>query len=162
MESNYDTEDLWRADATLGGKQTLFRDEDTAMAVQAGALWISHPGQGCGEGGAELRWLGGQAFEDGAFLNIEAAARVLDGGCAGQRIDITAGRRFAGNWLALGQVFFDAPHEGEDSVKAQISLVRFGENGRGRQLGLRARIDGEAPEPAIVLGFWGPATADDD
>lgn len=161
METNYDTEDGWRADATLGGKRTLFRDEDTVMALQAGALWISHPADGCGEGGAELRWLGGQSYEGGAFLNVEAAARVLDGGCGGERIDVTGGRRFAENWLALGQVFFDAPHQGEDSVKAQLSLVRFGENGRGIQVGLRARIDGGAEEPAIVVGFWGPAARDD-
>lgn len=162
METNYDTEDGWRADATIGAKRTLFRDDDTVMAVQAAALWVSHPGAECGEGGAELRWLGGQSFEGGAFVNLEAASRVLDGAdCGGERLDITGGTRVAQNWLALGQVFYDAPRQGEDSVKAQISLVRFGENGRGIQLGLRARVDGGVEEPALVLGFWGPA-ADDD
>ena len=81
---------------------------------------------------------------------------------ANRLYDGTTSVRDAENWLALGQVFFDAPHQGEDSVKAQLSVVRFGENGRGIQLGLRARIDGGAEEPAIVVGFWGPATVDDD
>lgn len=160
-EQNYDTLDGWRAETVVGLKRTIFRTDDTVMALQAGALWISHPSSECSEGGAEFRWLGGRSYGEGAFLNLEAAARALGGGCGGGRIEMTGGSRFAGNWLALGQVFFDAPHEGEETVKAQLSLVRFGGNGRGIQLGLRARIDGGAEEPALVLGFWGPA-ADDD
>jgi len=101
---------------------------------------------------------GGRSFDNGAFLNVEAAARILDGGCGGERVDITGGARFSQNWLALGQIFIDAPQGGEEAVKAQLSLVRFGENGRGIQLGLRARIDGGAEEPALVLAFWGPAS----
>jgi hypothetical protein len=157
LEQNYETEDGWRAEALIGAKRVVFRDEDAVMALQAGALWISDVSPGCGEGGAELRWLGGRSFGNGAFLNLEAATRALQGGCGGERVDITGGMRFAENWLALGQVFVDAPREGEETVKLQLSLVRFGENGRGIQLGLRARVDGEADEPALVLGFWGPA-----
>lgn len=160
-EQNYDTLDGWRAEAVVGVKRTLFRNDDTVMALQASALWVSHPAIECSEGGAELRWLGGRSYEDGAFLNVEVAARVLDGGCGGERIDLTGGRRFGENWLALGQVFFDAPHQGEEAVKAQLSLVRFGENDRGIQLGVRARIDGGTAEPAIVVGFWGPGARDD-
>lgn len=55
----------------------------------------------------------------------------------------------------MAQVFVDEPRLGDTSVKAQISLVRFGDDGRGLQIGFRARIDGETPEPALVLGFWG-------
>jgi hypothetical protein len=160
-EQNYDTQDGWRAEAVVGLKRAIFRSEDTVMALQVGALWLSHPNAECSEGGAELRWLGGHSFDNGAFLNLEAATRALSGGCAGERLDLTGGTRFGDHWLALGQVFLDAPQDGEDTVKAQVSLVRFGENGRGIQLGLRARVDGGAPEPALVLGFWGPA-ADDD
>lgn len=160
MEQSYDTADGWRAEAVVGVKRTIFRDDDTVMALQAGALWISHPERGCSEGGAELRWLGGRSFENGAFLNLEAAARVLEGGCAGERADVTGGIRFARNWLALGQVFLDAPQQGEETVKAQLSLVRFNARGRGVQLGVRVRIDGGAEESALVLGFWGPALRD--
>ena len=59
------------------------------------------------------------------------------------------------NWLAMGQVFLDAPREGDDTVRAQLTVVYFRRNGRGVQLGLRSRIDGGADEAAIVLGWWG-------
>lgn len=161
-EQNYDTQEGWRAEAVVGLKHTVFRDDDTVMALQAGALWLSHPSPECSEGGAELRWLGGRSYDNGAFLNVEAATRVVSGGCEGERVDVTGGARFGENWLLLGQVFLDAPHDGEETAKAQVSLVRFGAHGRrGIQLGLRARIDGGADEPALVLGFWGPAVGDD-
>lgn len=161
-EQNYDTLEGWRGEAVMGVKHTIFRDDNTVMALQAGALWISHPSSECSEGGGELRWLGGQSYQNGLFLNIEAATRALSGGCGGERVDVTIGVRFARNWLALAQVFMDAPHEGEETVKAQLSLVRFAENGRGIQLGLRTRLDGGAEEPALVLGFWGPAGGRDN
>lgn len=159
-EQNYDTLEGWRAEAVVGVKRVVFRDERAVLALQAGALWMSHPSIECSEGGGEVRVLGGQAFASGAFLNIEAASRVLSGGCGAERVDVTAGTRLASNWLALGQLFLDAPHDGEETVKAQLSLVRFFANGAGIQLGVRARVDGGAEEPALVLGFW--STADDD
>jgi hypothetical protein len=155
LEQNYDTLEGWRGEATLGLKRTVFRDGATVMAVQAGALWISHPPIGCGEGGAELRWLGGRSFENGAFLNAEIAMRALDGGCGGERLDLTAGFRPRENWLAMGQVFADLSRDGEESVRAQLSLVRFGESGRGIQIGVRARVDDAGQEPALVIGWWG-------
>ncbi len=154
VEQNYDTVDGWRGEATLALKRTLFRTEDSVVAVQAGALWISHPGEGCSEGGAELRWLAGRSFGQSGFLNAEVATRELDGGCGGERADFTAGYRPAGNWLMMGQVFLDAPHEGDETVKAQVSLVRFGRGGRGLQVGVRARVDDGAAEPALVLSWW--------
>jgi hypothetical protein len=154
FEQNYDTLDGWRGETTLGLKHAFHRGETTVMAVQASALWISHPEVGCSEGGAELRWLGGMSFENGVFLNAEAATRLLDGGCGGERLDLTAGYRFGENWLAMGQLFVDAHRDGEEFVKAQLTLVRFGNSGRGLQFGVRARVDG-AEEPALVLGWWG-------
>jgi hypothetical protein len=62
VEQNYDTIDGWRGEAVVGLKRAIFRGESTVMAVQAGALWMSHPNEGCSEGGAELRWLGGRSF----------------------------------------------------------------------------------------------------
>lgn len=156
VEQNYDTLDGWRGEAVLGVKRAVFRRGDTVMAVQAGALWISHPPLGCSEGGAELRWLGGRAFADGAgFMNLEAAGRALEGGCEGARLDLTLGYRSGERWMGMAQVFLDAPGYGEDTLKAQLTLVRFGDEGRGVQLGLRGRIDGGGGEPALVLGFWG-------
>ena len=51
-------------------------------------------------------------------------------------------------------MYVDGPRYGDETVKAQLSLVRFGDNGRGIQLGIRDRIDGGDPEPALVIGFW--------
>lgn len=127
------------------------------MAVQASAVWRAEPSRGCGEAGAELRVMGGMSFAQNgrAFVNVEAAARLEDGGCWGQRFDITAGYRPRENWLAMAQLFTDAPREGENVLLGQATLVRFGAEGRGVQFGLRARVDGEALEPAFVLAFWG-------
>lgn len=154
VEQNYDTLDGWRAEATLGVKRALYRGERAVMALQGGALWISHPDPECSEGGAELRWLGGVSFGETGFLNAEVATRALSGGCESERLDLTLGYRPWDNWLAMGQVFVDAPREGEESLRAQLTLVRFGESGRGIQVGLRARLDGGDAEPALVVGFW--------
>jgi hypothetical protein len=154
LEQNYDTIDGWRGEAVVGLKHAFYRREDSVVAVQAGALWISHPGSECGEGGGELRVLAGTAFSNGAFLNAEVATRALDGGCGGERLDFTAGYRMGENWLGMAQMFVDAPRDGEEFVKVQLSLVRFGESGRGIQVGVRARVDG-SEEPALVLSWWG-------
>jgi len=155
VETNSDTWDGWRGEGTIGAKHVFYRDDETVVALQASALWISHPNGGCSEGGAEVRFLGGRSIGETGFVNVEAAARALSGGCEGGRLDISAGYRPYKNWLALGQVYFDAPVDGDDTVRAQLSLVRFDDEGSGVQLGIRARIDGGAPEPTLVLAFWG-------
>ena len=156
VESNHLSPDGFRAEATFGAKHAFYRSEDNVLAIQAGALWVSNPDEGCSEGGAEARFLGGRSLGDGrAFVNVEAAARALSGGCEGGRIDLTAGYRPSENWLAMGQVFLDSPVEGDDTLKAQLTVVRFGRSGRGIQVGVRARIDGGEAEPALVIGLWG-------
>jgi hypothetical protein len=159
-EQNYDTMDGWRAEAVVGVKHVLFRDDDIVLAAQVGALWTSDVSPECSEAGGEFRVLGGRSFENGAFLNVEAATRATGGGCASERVDVTAGSRLGGNWLALGQVFVDAPHQGEETIRAQVSLVRLFDNGGGVQFGLRTRVDGGSEEAALVIGLW--STADDD
>lgn len=147
----------WRAEASLGVKASVFRTERAVMAVQAGAVWLSAPEDECGEAGAEVRWLGGMSFGERGrgFVNLEAAARTQEGGCAGERFDVTAGYRPHEDWLAMAQVFTDAPRDGETALQGQITLVRFGTEGRGLQFGVRTRLDGGAREGALVLGFWG-------
>lgn len=146
-----------RIEATLSAKHVVYRSENNVVALQAGALFVSDPSGGCSEGGAEMRVLGGHSFSRGrSFLNAEGAVRALSGGCEGARIDLTAGYRPTENWLAMGQVFADSPVEGDDSVKAQITLVWFDRDRRGWQIGIRGRIDGEETEPALVLGIWAP------
>lgn len=158
IEQNYDSNDGWRGEATLAVKQALYRGDQMAFAVQAGALWNSHPSDvdQCGEGGAELRFLVGSSLPaEGAFVNLEAAARALGGGCESGRLDLSAGYRPSDDWLFMGQVFLDAPRDGEEAVKAQFTIVRFGDSGRGIQFGLRSRIDDGAQEAALVIGLWG-------
>ncbi len=154
LEQNYDTADGWRGEATLGLKRALYRGDSSVVAVQAGGFWMSDPGLECEEAGAEVRLLGGAAFGRSGFVNVEAAARTVGGGCTGERVDLTVGYRPGENWLAMGQVFVDAPHDREETVKAQFTVVRFGQRG-GLQLGVRSRIDGGAEEAALVLGWWG-------
>ena len=152
-----DNADGTRAESYLGVKYALVTNEHAAISVQAGVLYITDPRDGCSEGGVELRFMGGRNFRHGSFANLEVAGRALDGGeeCLGSRVELTVGRQDGGRWLALGQILVDAPLDGEDTVKAQFSLVRFGnDGGRGIQFGLRVRLDGGAAEPALVLGLW--------
>ncbi len=157
FESNHLVSDGWRGEAVFGFKHAFYRTGESVMALQAGALWVSNPDEGCSEGGAELRFLAGRSFAGGrAFANVETGVRALSGGCEGGRVEVSAGYRPRENWLAAGQVFMDAPVEGDDSLKVQVSEVRFGRSGMGIQLGVRARTDGGEPEPAVVLGLWAP------
>lgn len=158
IEQNYDTVDGWRGEAVVGLKRTVFREDNIAVAVQGGAFWDSHPAEGCEEGGGEFRVLGGTSFTtfgQNGFFNVEAAVRGLSGGCQSERVELTAGYRPRENWLAMGQIFADAPHEGDETVKAQLTITYFRRNGAGVQLGLRTRIDGGSEEAALVLGLWG-------
>lgn len=153
-ESAADLESGWRGEAVVGVKHAVFRDDETVMAVQAGAFWRSDPPGDCGEGGIEARWLGGRSLGRGGFVNVEIAARVLDEGCPAGRANLSLGYRPQPNWLAMGEIFYETPREGSESLNVQVSLVRFGEDGRGMQVGLRTRLDGGG-ETALVLGMWG-------
>lgn len=152
-ETASDLQSGWRGEAVVGVKRAVFRDDASVMAVQGGLYWRSDPPGDCGEGGIEARWLGGRSFGGGRFVNLELGARALDEGCLGGRAELTAGFRPRENWLAMGQIFYDAPQDGEKSLHFQLSLVRFDDNDRGIQLGLRTRLDGGG-ETALVLGMW--------
>jgi hypothetical protein len=75
VEQNYDTPEGWRGEATFGVKHVLARGRDSILSLQAGALWMSYPGAECGEGGAEVRLLGGMNLQPGTFVNVEARAK---------------------------------------------------------------------------------------
>lgn len=156
VEQGYETVDGWRAEATIGAKRALYRDDANVVALQAGAVWMSHPGQDCSEGGAELRLLAGRGFGRSGFANVEIATRAFEGGCESDRLDLSVGYRPAENWLAMGQVFVDAYRdEDEPAIRAQLTMVNFRPSGRGFQFGVRGRVDGEAEEVALILGWWG-------
>ncbi len=147
--------DGYRGEVQAGLKHSVLRSDSSALAVQASALWRSDPLAGCGEGGVELRALGGASFAQGrAFLNAEAGHGVQEGGCASARLDVTSGFRFTPSWLGMAEAFVHDDDAGDATVKAQLSLVRFDSGGRGVQIGVRVRVDGDALEPALVLGFW--------
>ncbi|MFT3726550.1 MAG: hypothetical protein QM759_01825 [Terricaulis sp.] len=143
-----------RSEATFGVKHVLTRSDHTVTAVQAGAVWVSEPPQHCEEGGAEVRFLGGVNLPRDTFINVEVAERILSGGCTDQRVEITAGAHHGPHWLGLAQVFVDGPEYGDESVKAELSLVHFDNKGHGVQVGVRGRVDGGDDELALVLAFW--------
>ncbi|MFZ2030339.1 MAG: hypothetical protein WAU68_08535 [Vitreimonas sp.] len=151
---DYSIERGWRAEATIAAKHVITRSEHIVTAIQAGALWVSDPPGHCEEGGAEVRALAGVNLPHNSFVNAEVAERVLAGGCTDQRAEITAGIHAGHHWMALAQVFVDGPQYGDETVKAQLSLVHFDNHGRGIQLGIRDRIDGGEDELALVLSFW--------
>jgi hypothetical protein len=128
VEQNYDTVEGWRGEAVVGVKRAIFRDEGYAAAISGSAFWSSHPGPECGEGGAEVRVMAGASREEalGAFVNVEVAAHLLDGGCEGQDVDLTVGFRPNARWLVMGQVFAQTEDHREDLVRAQVTFVRFG------------------------------------
>jgi hypothetical protein len=145
----------FQADVSAGVKAQLYRGPWAAAAVQASAVWRNEPEElSCGEGGGEVRALAGISTPR-SFYNVEAAFRLQSGGCARQRLEATAGYRPNDRWLALGNTFLEATATGDNSVKAQASLVRFGRGG-GLQIGVRFRLDGDRREPALVLGWWSP------
>jgi hypothetical protein len=156
FEQAYDVgEDGWRAEASLAVKGLLWRGERGALALQAGAIWNSWPSFACSETGAEVRAMAGRSFGRSGFVNFEVAERAFEGDCGGERIDLTLGYRPWDDWLAMGQVFLDAPRAGSDTAKVQFTLVRFDNKGGALQFGLRGRVDNGLTEPAIVIGFWG-------
>jgi len=155
LEQSYETVDGWRAEASVGVKRVLFRRDENVVALQAGAIWTSHPADDdCSETGGEVRLLAGRAFGQRAFANVEASSRAYEGGCQGERLDLTLGYRPRENLLTLAQLFVDAPDDGEESIRAQLTLVYFRRNGRGIQVGLRTRVDDGPAEAALVIGLW--------
>lgn len=154
FENATDLPDGWRGEASAGVKAQLLRRRDAVVAAQAAALWRSEPDAGCGGGGGEIRGLGGRSWEEGTrFVNIEAAYQLYEGGCGRRRAEISAGVRSRERWMGLGQAFVDETEE-RATVRAQVSVVRFGAEDRGVQVGLRLRVDGSEREPMLVVGLW--------
>ncbi|MBI3438789.1 MAG: hypothetical protein HY054_09115 [Proteobacteria bacterium] len=151
---DYIDDNGWRAEATAGVKHVITHTDHTVAAVQVSALWVSSPPAHCDEGGAELRVLGGVNLPHNTFVNAELAERVLSGGCSDQRAEFTGGMHLGRHWMGLAQVFVDGPQYGDETVKAQLSLVHFDNHHRGIQIGIRDRIDGGEDELAVVVGFW--------
>jgi hypothetical protein len=62
------------------------------------------------------------------------------------------GWRPARNWLTMAQIFTHRDDYGAVSPTYQLSLVAFGEDGRGLQVGLRLPEDPAGLQ--LVIGVW--------
>ncbi len=145
-----------RGEAQVGLKTILRRQGRFVTAAQGTALWRSdREDVDCGRLGGEVRGLAGVSTRGGrAFVNAEAGVRTLEGGCARGRFDLTFGYRPSERWLALAEAFTDAPEVGRSTTKAQFSIVRLNDRGRGIQAGVRFDAEDPAAEPALLIGFW--------
>jgi hypothetical protein len=126
------------------------------LAVQASTTYVSAPTvEGCDRWGGEARALAGIASTGGrSFANVEAAYRYSPG-CNHARYELTGGYRPGGRWLTLAQAFVDDDLNFAETIKAQATIVRFTESGRGVQFSLRFRVDdGAVIEPTLILGYW--------
>lgn len=134
-----------------------------AVAVQGGALYADGSAaddapptaRPCvGPGGEGRIAIGrGQARGDrGAFAALELAYRA-QGGCAAALTEATIGYKLEAKWLLLAQAFQDHDLHGTETVKVQVSAVRF-RRARGVQIGIRCRVDGAEAEPAVIIGVW--------
>lgn len=145
-----------RSEAHGGVKWAFARGARGAASVQVSGAWRQETFGTCGQSGYEARALGGVAFGPNwrGFVNVEAAQRGFSGGCPHTRLEATFGWRPQAQWLTQGQLFYDSGIHKTDALKGQISAVRFLRAG-GVQISLRARLDGAAGEPALVIGWWG-------
>jgi hypothetical protein len=66
---------------------------------------------------------------------------------------MSVGYRADEKWLFLAQSFARRSGHGNEALKVQISVVRFGAR-RAVQVGVRVRTDGDDREPALVIGLW--------
>ncbi|MES1156169.1 MAG: hypothetical protein ABUL73_00195 [Alphaproteobacteria bacterium] len=146
----------WRGEATLSIKAAVLRTRMSAVSVQAGLAWRSDPKAGCGETGAEVRFLGGSSFgrHGRSFFNVEAAALSSGAHCSVGRFDLTAGYHASERWMGMAQVFTEGRRGSDKVLLGQVSLVRMQSESRGIQFGVRARLDDGEREPALVIAFW--------
>lgn len=125
-----------------------------AAALSAGAVYSAYGG--CvGQGGEARAALGrtfGPSRRPAGFASFEAAYRAA-GGCGGLKTEFTIGYRPEHKWLLLAKAYGDRAVHGTDTLKVQVSAVRFGPR-RGIELGVRVRVNGGDPEPALIASVW--------
>lgn len=137
-----------------GAKMVIRERPGSVISAQAGLLGIAGLKDECGDVGAEARVLAGVA-RGGFFADTQGAYRVRSGGCPSAKLDITAGWEPNERWMGLAQTFVDVDPRYDPVVKLQLSLVRFSENGKGWQIGVRVRADEAGQdERALVVGRW--------
>lgn len=145
-----------RSESVVSGKYRVLSGDRSVVSLQSGVVWDSAASGGCGEWGGEGRVLAGAATKGGRyFASVEAGARIQGEDCVHARYELTLGAKPHRRVLGLAQVFVDDDLAYGETLKAQASLVVFERSGRGLQLGVRVRFDGnDVIEPTIVLSYW--------
>ncbi|MET0182557.1 MAG: hypothetical protein ABW199_06705 [Caulobacterales bacterium] len=147
----------YKVEAEGGLKTALLRSPNATISVQASALWRSDGlYDACGQGGGELRAMGGASFEGGrSFLNVEAGVRSV-GGCDIGRFDVAVGRRIADRAMGMLEASVYAPRDEVGVLKLQASVLHLGVQREAVQIGVRVRLDPRGSETALVVSLWGP------
>lgn len=145
-----------RNESVLSGKYRLMSGDRSVVSLQSGIVWDSGAAGECGEWGGDARVLAGAATRGGRyFASAELGARVQGNDCVHARYELTLGAKPHKRILGLAQVFVDDDLTYGETLKAQASLVAFERSGRGLQLGVRVRFDGnDVIEPTLVLSYW--------
>jgi hypothetical protein len=124
-----------RGPIEIGATWQVFRDAHSAVSLYGG---YSRAGEGrnadyappgVGEHDWEARLSAGRSTGprwgvDQTFVEVQAARRLRDGLPDETRIDATAGVRFGGGWMALGQVYGGAADGGARWLSVEASAVR--------------------------------------
>lgn len=124
-----------RGPVEIGATWQVWRDDHNAISLYGGYAWAGegrnagYAAPGVGEHDWEARVSlgrsgGPRGFMQGSFVELQAARRLRDGLADETRVDATAGVRFGGHWLAMGQAFGGAADGGARWLSVEASVVR--------------------------------------
>lgn len=119
-----------RGPVEIGATWQAYRDDRNAVSLYGGYTWsgegrnADYAPPGVGEHDWEARLSVGRAVGQGGFVEVQAARRLRDGLADETRLDATAGARFGGGWMVLGQAFGGAADGGSRWLSLEGSLVR--------------------------------------
>ena len=124
-----------RGPIEIGATWQVFRDDRNAVSLYGGhsrageGRNADYAPPGVGEHDWEARLSAGRSLGprwgmDRSFVEIQAARRLRDGLADETRVDATAGARFGGGWMALGQAFGGAADGGARWLSLEASVVR--------------------------------------
>jgi hypothetical protein len=152
-----------RGPIEVGATWQVWRDDQNAVSLYGGYARAGqgrnadYAAPGVGEHDWEARLSVGRSFQmtgeqwgiGQSFVELQAARRLRDGLPDETRIDATAGVRWAGGWMILGQAFGGAADGGARWLSLEASVVRD-LGGWSAQAGWRQTVAGR--EAAIAHG----------
>lgn len=144
-----------RAGGEVFLKRQAFKTANAAGAVQAGAAYFDSPDDRCAGFGLDGRLLAGRNLSERVFVNAEAGRRIAENGCREDMAEVTFGLKGADR-LFIAQVSHHGSDPGGETYVLQASRIRLsGENGRGREWGIRVKSTAsEESEVYILFGLW--------